>query len=249
MIAEPSSARLRAIIALDPKQAVRCQQPGCHHRVYAAVHIVQESGGYLVLGSTCFAKRYGGTKALGEATYGSGSGRSLTDEERQTLLANTAALIARFEEEDRAREAAELEAERRRTEQRALIDRAREQEEELGWERLGRPVPPRVNPYTARRSDSPWPWQSTRFTSIAVLSAPDGRTWVRVQHQDDSQKLVPWPVFPGWENALPAEVGVPDAQITGYAVKDIVEALRLLRALGFVGPRVGSWREVLPLRR
>ena len=89
----------------------------------------------------------------------------------------------------------------------------------------------------------------TRFTSIAVLSAPDGRTWVRVQHQDDSQKLVPWPVFPGWENALPAEVGVPDAQIAGYAVKDIVEALRLLRALGFVGPRVGSWREVLPLRR
>lgn len=92
---------------------------------------------------------------------------------------------------------------------------------------------------------SPWPWQKVR-TSIAVFTAPDGRYWVRVQHQDESQKLVPWPRFPGWESALPPGIGVVDQALGVIAVNDIVEAIRILQRSGYQGPRVGAWQEVLP---
>lgn len=49
-MSELPSARLLAIIAVDFEKAVRCQKPGCGHRVYAAVHVVQDDGRYLVLG-------------------------------------------------------------------------------------------------------------------------------------------------------------------------------------------------------
>ena len=52
----------------------------------------------MVLGSTCFAQRYGSPAALGQAQYGGGGGgRKLTDEERQLLIENTEALLAQFE--------------------------------------------------------------------------------------------------------------------------------------------------------
>lgn len=89
--------RLRAVVAVDEKDKVRCQQPGCKRSVYAAVHIAEEDGRLLVLGSTCFVKRYGSPHAIGQAHYGGGGGRKLTDEERQMLLQNTAMLLAHFE--------------------------------------------------------------------------------------------------------------------------------------------------------
>ncbi len=49
---------------------------------------------------------------------------------------------------------------------------------------------------------SPWLWQKAG-TSVAVLRSPAVQHWVRVQHRDGTQKLVPWPVFDGWEHALP----------------------------------------------
>lgn len=239
-------ARLRAIISLAPSERVRCQQPGCHHSVYAAVHVVQESGVFLVLGSRCYEKRYGHADALGQAQYGGGAGRKLTDAERQALLANTAALIARFEEEDRARAAAlALEAEEHRARQVAI-----EQERQNRAERLNRlhaqeatPAPSRA--LSVRPNESPWPWQSTRFTSIARLTAPTGRTWVRVQHMDGSHRIVPWPVFPGWETALPPEVGPLDHEVRGYRALDIARALSLLRERGFSPPVVGTWQSLL----
>ena len=243
------NARLRAIVAVDPEQAVRCQHPGCGHRVYAAVHVVQEGGDFLVLGSTCFAKRYGGATALGPARFGTGAGRSLTEEERQVLLANTAALVARFEEEERIKQAAERAAEERvRAERDAMNQHAQEQAAKLRRMQVGQ-ASARPGSQLRPASSSPWPWQSLRNTSIAVLEAPDSRVWVRVQHQDGSQKLVPWPAFAGWENALPSEVGFPDANVEGYAVRDIAQALRTLQSMGFSPPRVGSWRDVLPRRR
>lgn len=68
---------------------------------------------------------------------------------------------------------------------------------------------------------------------------------MRVQHRDGSQKLVPWPQFEGWEEALPAEVGVPDISIGAIAVANIVEAIRNLKQIGFDEPVVGSWKDVL----
>src|SRR5690349_11602752 len=99
-------ARLRAIVAVDVIDRVQCQQSGCGHSVYAAIHVVEEEGRLLVLGSTCFAKRYGDAHALGQAQYGGDGGRKLTEEERRMLIQNTAALLAHFEAQDSAEVAA-----------------------------------------------------------------------------------------------------------------------------------------------
>lgn len=91
--------RLLAIVGVPPEERVLCGQPGCRHSVYAEIHVVQDEGRVLVLGSTCFAKRYGSAKALGSASYGGGGGRRLTPEERLLLVENTTGLLAQFERE------------------------------------------------------------------------------------------------------------------------------------------------------
>lgn len=162
-------ARLRAVVAVDAKDRVQCQQPGCLHTVYAAVHVVEEDGRLLVLGSTCFAKRYGRANALGQRQYGGGGGRKLNDDERQMLIQNTEALLAHFE----ALAAAEAEAATSALEQARLkglqhkqqmidkLQRLRAVHEERQGARMRTANAPGLIP-SAR---SPWQWQKER-TSI-----------------------------------------------------------------------------------
>ena len=73
--------RLLAIVSVLPQKRVVCQQPGCGHGVYAAIHVVEDNGQILVLGSTCFAKRYTGFKGAPELSgTGWGNGEPLTDQ-------------------------------------------------------------------------------------------------------------------------------------------------------------------------
>lgn len=248
---EEVRARLRAVVAIDAKNRVQCQQPGCMHSVYAAVHVVEEDGRLLVLGSTCFAKRYGGSNALGQAQYGGGGGRKLTDDERQMLIQNTEALLAHFE----ALAVAEAEAATLALEQARLEELQHKQQmidkllrlRTVHEERQGARMRTANAPGLVSAARSPWQWQKER-TSIALFTAPGGVNWVRVQHRDGSQKLVPWPQFEGWEHALPVEVGVPDISIGAIAVVNIVEAIRYLKQNGFDDPVVGNWQDVLPRR-
>ncbi len=236
---EYPQARLHAIIAVDAAHAVRCQHTGCGHKVYAAVHIAQEADKFLVLGSSCFAKRYGGGKALGSSVHGTGDGRRLTDQERALLEANTAALITYFEEQELAR----LEQEQQRlAEQKAIA----EGEAQQPIARYRQAISLSARAPVHRPTNSPWSWQSSKHTSIAVLVSPDSQVWVRIEHKDGSHKLLPWPTFAGWELALPAEIGDPDHEVQGYAVKNIVHAMRLLGSMGYSEPKVGGWRDVLP---
>lgn len=249
---EPPPARLRAIVAVDPSKAVRCQQPGCGRRVYAAVHVVEDAGQLLVLGSDCYSKRYGGGKALGGAYYGSSSGRTLTNEERQLLIDNTAALLAHFAEQDRLQaEALARAADQRREQQRQFDDAVRARQEQLAREQVAYAAPmrqlaPARNPQPVA---SPWTWQCQRNTSVAVLTSASGTAWVRVQHREGSQKLIPWPELVGWETLLPPSVGQPDFEVRGYTVRDVVYALQYLQTHGFSRPEVGRWRDVQPRRK
>lgn len=241
MIEHPT-ARLHAIIAVDAAHAVRCQHTGCGHKVFAAVHIVQESGKYLLLGSSCFEKRYGTPKALGSSVHGTGNGRRLTEQERELLEANTADLIAFFEEQEQDRLAQE---QQRIAAQKAFSDR----QEPLRLSRYKQDTTFSGRSPVYRPTNSPWPWQSAKHSSIAVRVSPDSRVWVRVKHQNGTQKLLPWPAFPGWEIALPAEIGDPDHEVQGYSVKDIVQAMCMLDSLGYSKPKIGGWRDVLPKQR
>lgn len=248
---ETIQAQLLAIVAVPKTNRVMCQQPGCRHGVHAAIHVVAEAGQLLVLDSTCFANRYGAEMALGHPLHAgaSGSGRPLTDEERQLLIDNTAELIERFKieaERARAEAAAKLLALRARA---AGQHRAQpkmtflERMEKLSQTRE-QPSQPQERPLSA--PNRPWSWQHHRNTSVAVLAAPQGQHWVRVQHFDGSQKLAPWPVFDGWDEALPPSCGQPDVDLQAYSVSNIVATLTKLASMGFSVPRVGNWSEVRP---
>jgi hypothetical protein len=230
---------LRAIVAVDERNKVQCQQPGCGHSLYAAIHVVEEGGTLLVLGSRCFEKRYGDPNALGAANYGGGTGRKLTDEEREMLQRNTRALLARFAEQASA--AARAHGAR-------VEELARQQASRQNMDGPNLRPPLSASAGMGRRparTHSPWPWQKA-WTSVALFTSPAGEDWVRVQHQDGSQKLVPWPQFQGWETSLPAAVGVADPRLGAIAVNNIVEAIRILQGSGFRGPFPGAWQEVLP---
>jgi len=105
---DPSTAKLLAIVSVEQVDRVRCGQPNCGHTVYRRIHVVREGATLLVLGSTCLAKRYETDTALGLARFGCGAGRPLTDAERQLLVDNTEALLARFEEEAALLQAAKV---------------------------------------------------------------------------------------------------------------------------------------------
>lgn len=235
MDASPSSPRLLAIVAVEPSQRVQCQQPACNHGVYAAIHVVRDEGRVLVLGSTCFEKRYGSSSALGRPAYDNagGSGRRLTAEERRLLVENTAALIARFEDETERERQAALE------------------QEKLLREAAAARQPPAPSP-ALRFSDDlgppgrRWPWLWHSGSSVGLLTSPVGQQWVRQEHRDRYQTLAPWPAFRGWQTELPTSVGTPDENLGALVVSDIVSALKTLKAMGYAGPLVGSWQTIQP---
>ena len=245
--AVPSSgnARLRAIVAVDALHRVQCQQPGCGHSVYAAIHVVEEDGHLLVLGSTCFAQRYGSASALGSAQYGGAGGQKLTDEERQLLIQNTEALLARFEAQA-ATDAEAVALAKTQAEASELLQK-QQMVEKLQRLRALSVAQQSARPGMTQPSRSPWPWQMEQ-TSVALFTAPDGAHWLRVQHKDGSHKLVPWPQFDGWEFAFPPGFGRVDSSIGAIAVESIVDAIQAMRSMGFPSPKIGRWQDVLPRR-
>lgn len=187
--------RLMAVVEVDKSERVYCAQPGCHNTVYKAIHIVKEAGQLLVLGSTCFEKRYGSLKALGKAQHWGGNGKLLTSEERALLEQNTQALLARFEEEEVGlRQEPELKLQRLRETSLRASSAIKEPTIPLRHMPTVRSMAP--------RGVFPWPWMMPA-SSVAAFKLRDGTGWVRVQHKDRRQFIVPWPTFDGWEEALP----------------------------------------------
>ncbi len=221
--------QLLAIVAVDFDERVQCRQPGCGHSVYRQIHVVQDGPELLILGSTCFAKRYGSACALGRPSYGGGGGRQLTDAERELLANNTAALLAQFEAE------------------------AQEEEERQRREASTRQIPPpliarAIKPkstqtFVPRSLGSPWPWAEPG-RSMLYLHMQDGTAWIRVEHRDGYQCLVPWPKFDGWDETWPASVGLAEHELGCVRVQDIVPALTYMRQFAAWEKVVGSWREL-----
>lgn len=83
------------------------------------------------------------------------------------------------------------------------------------------------------------------------VQGSSGATWVRVQHKDTSQKLVPFLQESDWNTALPDDVVVADYELGAIAVSNIAHAITRLKNLGFEGPVVGRWLDVrgLTMRR
>lgn len=226
-MAQENSAQLLAVVCFDSKkEQVKCGYPGCKHYVYRKIHVVEDAGEISILGSTCFAKKYRGKEPLGTANFSyGGEGKMLTAEERELLLQNTAALIARFEQERKARQ--------QQDEQSRIL-----------------PPPSAVSlavqrsPSVVAVAESPWPWQRLQSSNWYIL-LQDGSGWVRVQHTDGKQLLVPWPVFDGWDEALPPQVGEPSEEFGGYVLSNVPAALDYLRARRDWESKAGRWKDVL----
>ncbi|WP_313316078.1 hypothetical protein [Pulveribacter sp.] len=271
----PPHPQLLAIVSVDRADRVLCQNPGCGHGVHAAVHVVLEGLQLLVLGSTCYRRRYGQAASSTPVLAGSswGSGQRLSDDDRALLQHNTAALIERF----RARLQDEQQAAAQLAERQRLQDREREQLRREYFAQLQRQAQqqdalraaqPAVTPAPApqphpralaaspaplpgvasapKATGSPWPWQHPHNTSVAVMRDREGQAWVRVQHCNGRHMLTPWPVFEGWEEALPPVCGQANLAVHAYVVPDIVAALRWMTAHGFSAPLVGAWAQVRP---
>ena len=156
----------------------------------------------------------------------------VTDAERELLANNTAALLAQFEAEV-------------------------QEEDRLRREALSRKIPPPLIPrpvqlpatpqLVARSPSSPWSWAEPG-RSMLYLSMQDGTGWVRVEHKDGYQRLVPWPKFDGWDETLPSSVGLADHELGCLHVKDIAPALTYVRQLSQWEKVVGSWRELTALQ-
>jgi hypothetical protein len=89
---------LVAVVEVEHDKRILCQAPSCGRSVYRKIHIVLESGKFILLGSDCYSHLYG-SGALREPVYAWGSDRKLSDQERQQLIENTAAFIERLEKE------------------------------------------------------------------------------------------------------------------------------------------------------
>ena len=220
-----STAKLLAIVSVDHADRVRCGQPNCGHSVYRRIHVVREGRQLLVLGSTCFAKRYGTDTALGGAQYGGGEGRPLTESERQLLVDNTEALLARFEEEAALLQAAKVKSDPPAQLPKAVI------------------APPQRFQSSAPK-ETPWGWVKP-WSSVLYLKLNDGSGWIRAQRRDDKHVLVPWPAFDGWDEALPPLFGHADNEYGGYVLPDVVPALQYLRNHAEWETKPGRWSDVM----
>lgn len=233
-----SAPRLMAVVEVDKNEKVFCSQPGCHQTVYKAIHVVRDGSQLLVLGSTCFKKRYGSLSALGKAVHWGGGGKVLTSEERALLAANTEALLARFGvEEERLRQHVLLERQRLLDVAARLPDSVRSTAPPLSKGPIAAGLQSRV-PF-------PWPWMRPG-TSVAAFKLHDGSCWVRVQHKDARQFVVPWPSFDGWDEALPPVVGRAHMGVGGYEVVGALpDAVAFMRAHARREKVTGIWAEAL----
>ena len=231
--------RLLAIVGVPPEERVLCGQPGCGHGVYAEIHVVHDAGKLLVLGSTCFARRYGSPKALGTASYGGGGGRQLTPEERILLVENTAELLSRFENERLlAEELARTQAEATRLASPSRAQRPSFPPAPYQWS------VPRAAPTAKPVGPVPWKWMKPG-TSFGYFKMSDGTGWVRVQRNDGKQMLAPWPMFEGWDEALPAHIGSAELDFGAYALRDVVAAVEYLRRQRVLEKVSGLWRDIV----
>lgn len=236
---EMNQRKLLAVVSVDHKKRVRCQHPGCTQTIYSEVHVISDGGTLKVIGSTCIKKGDYGDLGKAAFTGGPGSGKTLSDEERELLANNTAELVRKLEAQYNARILAQEQLEAQAAAAQAAKKEAQRAKflaikQMLAEQSLRRPAGPVVNPGSALRSQTiPWAWVDP-MRSMLYLKMQDGSHWLRVQARvSDGGKhhLVPFPVFDGWDEYLPPKFGHPNTASDGYELTDLIGAISFMRSL------------------
>ena len=76
-----------------------------------------------------------------------------------------------------------------------------------------------AKPVAAPVDESRWAAWRKPGSTFMFYGLKDGSGWLMVQHQDGRLILLPWPhVTDGWDEVLPARVGVPDQELQGLVL-------------------------------
>lgn len=210
------SHQLLAIVAVEKKDRVQYQQPSCGKGVYARIHVVNEDGKLKVLGSDCYSKRFGITSTTNFKGLGGGSGQKLSDEERQLLVENTAALIAKLTE-DHERETAAAIAKLAAF---SVAFRLRQQTPTMSSNQHHKDLKLSESDAAAEHPTNPPEWAKLqkKNTSLFAYGLSPGEGFVLIQsatHEGCFIAPIPGP-FEGWDEALPPSLGVMDAVLNVY---------------------------------
>ena len=208
--------QLLAIVAVEKEDRVQCQQLGCGKGVYARIHVVNEDGKLTVLGSDCYSKRFGVTSTTDFKGLGGGSGQKLSDEERQLLVENTTALIAKLTE-DHEREMA---AARAKLAALKAAFQLRQQGPAVSPAPYHSEISPPDSEDAADHSRNPPEWAKLqkKNTSLFAYGLSPGEGFVLIQsatHEGCFIAPIPGP-FEGWDEALPPSLGALDSAQSVY---------------------------------
>lgn len=251
--------KLLAVVSTAKENRIRCQHQGCNHPVYVAIHVVLDDSKLKVIGSTCFKQGYPDLHSKAELTDRFGEkGRKLSDEELEMLKRNTAQLVAQLEDEYQAyiaeekRRIAELEQQQREAQQLRLhaialqqsqreeAARLTQEEAEKRWHEFNEKVAKRTAElmrYAAQEDRSRTlpasSWVNPKKSALA-LRLKDGTSWVRCEDLNGHQRLIPVTLgeLQDWTLGLPTRYASPDFSTRSFMVKNVVDALFILRTRG-----------------
>lgn len=220
-----SLPQLLAVVSVAEHKRVHCQYPGCGKPIYARIHVISDEGTLKVIGSTCIQKYFGN---LGDAAYtsGGGTGKMLSDSERETLVLNTQQLVEMLKSQHmQAQDSA-------KNHQSHL---SRETSQSLQISNTTRPHFGKITPQTQniQRPRTPWTWVDPS-KSMLMLQMRDGNFWFRVQAKKEhgwKHHLVPYPLHSGWRDYLPGHFGIINKTQDGIELIDLIGALQFMRSL------------------
>lgn len=216
--------QLLAIVAVEKEHRVQCQQPGCGRGVFARIHVVDEDGKLMVLGSDCYSKRFEVLDTQDFKGYGGGSGKRLTDEERQMLVNNTAALIAKLAVEHEHEHEREAAAARAKLAALHAVFQLRKPEPVLPLRPVQKeffqsdPEPDYEEAPTPLRIPPAWAKLQKKNTGLFAYGLAPSEGFVFIQsatHEGCFIAPLPGP-FEGWDEALPPNIGTVDSELNVY---------------------------------
>ncbi|PIG08298.1 hypothetical protein [Comamonas sp. 26] len=257
--------RLLAIVSTDKENRIRCQHNECNHPVYSAIHVVLDDATLKVIGSTCFKEGYPDLKSKAKFTERFGeTGRKLNPEELAQLINNTEQLVEKLSAEYEAHIAVEKihleDAERYKQEleqqcinaghelreQRLRTDQISKQEAIRRWEEFNEKVAKRTAELALiaakKITFAPLPasnWVNPKKSALALI-LKDGSAWVRCEDLNGRHRLYPVEPSNEWETMLPTRCAIADIASTSFVLKNVVDALFILRTRGVLFEHVYS---------
>lgn len=235
MSVEPKQdAYLYAVLRLDHKNRIQCQNDGCGHSVYAAIYVVRQADKFMLLGRDCFSALYGHEWGLGRPRYmpnyqsGSG-GRLLSAQERLLLIENTAAFVEKLEiefiEEQEREKLILAQRQKSKEEHKRVVD-----ERNARLQQYREQLKNRVQPFVA--PDNPVLWAPDRENGSTFFChrLRDGTCWVLYMSLQQDYRYRPWPEqFSGWDECWPASVGAVNSGEPFYRVNNLGNFLRYMK--------------------